>query len=295
MYLSNNTVFQTIVFPTSVVYPDSYVQDMRFDLRPELSQSGKGIAYLTDSSINNINGLLVVDLGTEEVWRHFDTPSVGAVEPQFNAYIWGTPLLYATPATSYLPVGRRLTLSADGSELFFGVAESRYLYSVPTSFLRDRGPASELCAQGAIRNRGQKGISDGYEVDTNGLIYLGNVEQNAINIYNPANGTATVYVRDPRINWPDTRTSTLVVLLTAFLSLNYTSPCLILPCIAPSVVTLLMGYMTLVTIGDDGYLYFTLNQLQLTPFIFPGTDRRVRPFGLMRVKLVGNGARVKLI
>ena len=76
MYLANNTIFQTIVFPTSVVYPDPYVQDVRFDLRPELSQSGKGIAYLTDSSINNINGLLIVDLGTEEVWRHFDTPSV---------------------------------------------------------------------------------------------------------------------------------------------------------------------------------------------------------------------------
>ena len=56
-----------------------------------------------------------------------------------------------------------------------------------------------------------------------------------------------------------------------------------------------MCYMILVTIGDDGYLYFTLNQLQLTPYIFPGTGRRVRPFGLMRVKLVGNGARVKLI
>lgn len=205
---NNDTIFDTIIFGPDVVYPTSYLQDVRFDLRPELTPSGKGVAYITDSSIESVNGLLVVDLGTHEVWRHFDGPSIAPVDPLFNAYIWGTPLLFQPgpdSPTRYLPVGRRLQLSADGEDLFFGVAESRMLWSVPTSLLRDRSQSSELRAQAGLTMRGQKGVSDGYEVDSNGLLYMGNVEQNAINVYHVENGTATVWVRDPRINWPDTR------------------------------------------------------------------------------------------
>lgn len=42
------------------------------------------------------------------------------------------------------------------------------------------------------------------ETDTNNFIYHGYMEQNAIAFYNPANGTDTLFVRDPRINWVDT-------------------------------------------------------------------------------------------
>ncbi|KAL8927349.1 MAG: hypothetical protein Q9172_001428 [Xanthocarpia lactea] len=48
--LTNNTVFQTILFPPTVAYSDSYLNDIRFDLRPSVTASGKGIAYITDSS-----------------------------------------------------------------------------------------------------------------------------------------------------------------------------------------------------------------------------------------------------
>ena len=59
-------------------------------------------------------------------------------------------------------------------------------------------------AQAAINNHGETGITDGMETDTNGFIYHGNMEQNAISFFNPANGTDTLFVRDPRINWVDT-------------------------------------------------------------------------------------------
>lgn len=83
---------------------------------------------------------------------------------------------------------------------------SRRLYSVPTALLRDRSAASELRAQQGTAYRGQKGFSDGFETDSNGLIYMGNFEQNAVVAYNPTNGTVTTFVRDPRINWVDTCT-----------------------------------------------------------------------------------------
>ena len=52
--LSNNKVFQTIVFPLEVAYPDSYLNDVRFDLRPNVCAGGKGVAYITDSSMEVI-------------------------------------------------------------------------------------------------------------------------------------------------------------------------------------------------------------------------------------------------
>jgi sugar lactone lactonase YvrE len=52
-------------------------------------------------------------------------------------------------------------------------------------------------------------MSDGFESDSNGYIYIGNFEQNAVNLYNAANGTVNVLVRDPRVNWVDTSASHL--------------------------------------------------------------------------------------
>lgn len=49
-----------------------------------------------------------------------------------------------------------------------------------------------------------------------------------------------------------------------------------------------------VSVASDGYLYFTDNQLAFSKSFFPGTDRRVRPFVLFRVKLPNNGTRVNL-
>ena len=48
------------------------------------------------------------------------------------------------------------------------------------------------------------------------------------------------------------------------------------------------------SVASDGFLYFTENQLWRTPSFYPGTDRRVRPFALFRVKLPGNGTKVVL-
>ncbi|KAK1911653.1 hypothetical protein P3342_012956 [Pyrenophora teres f. teres] len=62
--ISSNTIIQTIVFPPTVAYPDSYLNDVRFDLRSSVTTSGKGVAYITDSSSEGRNGIVVVDLGT---------------------------------------------------------------------------------------------------------------------------------------------------------------------------------------------------------------------------------------
>ncbi|THX96608.1 major royal jelly protein [Aureobasidium pullulans] len=251
--LSNNTVFQTIVFPASVAPGDSYLNDVRFDLRPNITASGKGVAYITDSSIEGRTGLVIVDLGTGESWRHLQGSEYVTSATQFLAYIWGVPF-YAFQAgqpLSFQGFGADgIGLSADGEDLYFGGVGKRYLYSIPTARLRDNGQFSEALAQASVVSRGQKGVSDGYETDTNGYIYHGNAEQNAISFYNPVSGTNSLFVRDPRLNWVDTMST-----------------------------------------GTDGYLYFTNNQLAFSPLVWPGTDRRQRPFSLFRAKLPNNGTK----
>ncbi|KAI0977273.1 major royal jelly protein-domain-containing protein [Xylaria arbuscula] len=226
--LTTNEVFKTIVFPAEVAYPDSYLNDIRFDLRSSITESGHGIGYITDSSFEGRDGLIIVDLGTGESWRHLSLTGSTSGESQFVSFIWGQPTYYTPSSSSPLstnPTGADgIALSADGETLYFGPFASRYLYSVPTTRLRARGPTSELLAQQSVNNHGQKGASDGFETDSNNLIYVGNNELNSIAVFNPANGTTSPFVRDPRINWVDT-----------------------------------------MSVATDGYLYFTSNQIFENP------------------------------
>jgi sugar lactone lactonase YvrE len=206
--ITTGSVIETIVFPPTVAYPDSYLNDVRFDLRPSVSASGSGVAYITDSSSEGRNGIVIADLGTGESWRHLDGIKETRAERGFVPYVWGQPLYYIPgpnePLTT-VPLGSDgIALSADGETLFFGPVGGRGLYSVPTARLRDRSQTSELQAQASVSNNGERGVSDGFETDTNGFIYAGNMEQNEIQFHNPANGTNTLFVRDPRISWVDT-------------------------------------------------------------------------------------------
>ena len=130
-------------------------------------------------------------------------------ETGFLPVIWGN-TVYSLPNGPTMPIGQGsfgadgIALSADGTILYFSAVGSRYLYSVPTARLLDDSVTSELMATQAVVSRGQKGISDGLETDTNGFIYGGNQEDNSIIFYNPANGTVNVFARDPRMSWTDT-------------------------------------------------------------------------------------------
>lgn len=49
--ISNNATepFTTITFPQSVLPALGYLNDVRFDFRPSITQAGKGVAYISDS------------------------------------------------------------------------------------------------------------------------------------------------------------------------------------------------------------------------------------------------------
>lgn len=102
-------------------------------------------------------------------------------------------------------------------------------------------------------NLSQRGaFANGFEGDSNGLVYQLIPSQNAIFTYDPVQAKQLPFVRDPRILWPDSA-----------------------------------------SIGEDGYLYFNINQLMFSPGLHNGTDQRIFPGAILRVKCPGNGTKIR--
>jgi sugar lactone lactonase YvrE len=208
--LANDTIYQTFTFPVDVHYPDSYLNDLRFDFNPELSgTSGKGIAYLVDSSNEGRPGFIMVDLGTGESWRRLNQDiSVLRGANDVPSY-QGRPFYFRQKGSA---IGWQLEgldgvqLSPDGEILYYSPLTTNYLWSIPTRNLRekDTNPLAEVQARGNVSNHGQRGgNANGFEGDSNGLIYQLMPTHNAIYYFDPNDGLTKPFVRDPRIIWPD--------------------------------------------------------------------------------------------
>ncbi|KAH9922549.1 major royal jelly protein-domain-containing protein [Amylocystis lapponica] len=248
----NGTSFASYTFPDYVVYADSSLNDVRFDLR------GTGYAYMTDSSPQR-PGVVVLDLATGASWRHLDLHPAVSVDPSFVPIYDGVPFYFhpITPPNAitgfevYAADG--IALSADGAYLYLSPLSSRRLWRVPTALLQvqpsSENPYAFMLAKQAVQLVTEMGSNaDGLETDSSGYIYVGAQEQNGINRYNPVTSLMEPFVRDPYIQWPDTM----------------------------SIVTLQSG---------ENYLYFTSNQLWLGPDYQNGTDLRTKPYAMFRIPL----------
>jgi hypothetical protein len=139
--LTTDTIIQTIILDSSTVKPFSYLNDLRIDRNPRLSgSSGKGVAYLTDSSPEGENALVFVDLGTGKGQRYplKETFPIDKTVP----WVWGDPMYQVAGALDAIKPGY-ITFGADGiaispdmNTLYFSVIGGRFLYSIPTAALR---------------------------------------------------------------------------------------------------------------------------------------------------------------
>ena len=256
----NDTVYATYTFPPMVHYPDSYMNDLRFDLRTNTSgTSGQGIAYIVDSSDEGRNGFIMLDLGTGESWRRLNQdPSVLRVSWNIPSY-QSMPFYYrqkGMPISSLREGLDGVQLSADGTRLYYSPLTSTVLYSVPTLNLRarDTDPLAELAAHSNISDHGQRGADgNGFEGDNQGRIYQCMPTENAIYYYDPNDLQTHGFVRDPRILWPDGA-----------------------------------------SIGEDGYIYMNINQLYYQGDWNDGMDPRIHPGAILRAKLPNGATKQKI-
>jgi len=243
--LKSNKVIQTILFPQDVALPSSYLNDVRFDLR----RGDEGMAFITDSSDQGPNGIIVVDLASGESFRRLhDHPSTKAERLQsFLPIIEGRPLMEIQPNGATRPLIKMgsdgIAIGANGERLYYCPLASRRLYSVDTDALADRALDDYTVATTVVDEGDKGGGADGLEADAEGNIYATNYEQNAIIRRRPGREWETV-AHDPRLLWPDT-----------------------------------------LSIATDGYLYVMVNQLHRQARFHKGRDLRRKPYTLFRIRI----------
>ena len=128
--LSNNSVYATYTFPATVHYPDSYMNDLRFDLRPNETNSTAGVAYINDSSNEGRPGFIMVDLATGESWRRLtEHPSVLRTYNNVPTY-QGHPFYFRQPK---VPFGHQqegldgIQLTPDGQYMYYSSLDGQDL------------------------------------------------------------------------------------------------------------------------------------------------------------------------
>ncbi|EWY41291.1 hypothetical protein N825_27465 [Skermanella stibiiresistens SB22] len=243
--LETDKVVKKILFPQDVALPTTYLNDVRFDLR----RGGGGMAFITDSSDQGPNGIIVVDLASGESWRRLhEHPSTKALQPpEFLPIVEGRPLMERDPDGSAKPVkmgADGIAIGADGGRLYYCPLASRHLHSVSIDALIDRSLNDQAVAATVVDEGDKGGGSDGLETDADGNIYATNYEHNAILRLNAGTGQWETVVHDPRLLWPDT-----------------------------------------MSVAADGHLYVTANQLHRQAKYQGGQDLRRKPYTLFRVDL----------
>jgi sugar lactone lactonase YvrE len=250
--LSTDTVDQTILFPTDVALPTTYLNDVRFDLR----RGEAGTAFITDSSDQGPNGIIVVDLATGESWRRLhEHPSTKAtLPPDLRMVVEGQEFCERSPDGSTAPVrmgADGIAISADGERLFYCPLAGRRWWSVSVDALADRS-LDDAAVAATVVDEGDKGcVSDGLETDDAGRLYVTDGEHDAIHRRLP-DGTWETVVHDPRLLWPDT-----------------------------------------MSVAADGHLYVTANQLYRQDQYRGGEDQRRRPYVLFRTPIDAGPVRLR--
>lgn len=238
-----DAVVRTIVFEPDVALPTTYLNDVRFDLR----RGEAGVAYITDSSDQGPNGLIVVDLATGQAWRRLhEHPSTKAVHPPgLLPVVEGQVFMERPadgPAKPVLMGADGIAISADGARVYYCPLASRRWYSVDAAALADRSVSDDEVAATVVDEGDKGGLSDGLETDDRGRLYLTSGEHNAI-LRRLPDGTFETLVHDPRLLWPDTMSVA------------------------------------------GGHLYVTANQLHRQDKYQGGRDLRRYPYSLFRVPI----------
>ncbi len=285
--LKTNKIIRTILLPPEVAGTDSYMNDVRFDLRvgetgpqdgqtevgsrpapnpnappPDPSHpnaqrspgqpvtgqtdSLKGTAYITDSSSRGPNAIIVVDLATGHAVRRLNQHISTIAEPGFLMFAEGRPVYQTEPGKPPKPD----VFAVDGIAVS---ADGSELFYCPINSTKLYAVSTE-----AMRDKTK---SDA-QVEATVRIATGKMPsdglesdtQNRVYMTDPV--TDSIHRFDPRSGLTETLAHDGRILWPDTMSL-----------------------------ADDGYLYFTANQLHRQPTMHNGQDERQKPYQLFRIKV----------
>jgi sugar lactone lactonase YvrE len=177
-------------------FPDSATGTIMQDLAVD---GERGFVYIADCGSKP--AIVVVDINNNTSRRFEGHRSLQA--ENVDAIVEGQQLLFPNSEGKMEPARvpvNPITLSADGETLYFGAMNGETWYSVPAQLLRER--QSDRIIGEAIKEVGQKPVSDGISTDAQGNHFITNLKDNAIDKLS-ADGKLTRLVQDDRLLWAD--------------------------------------------------------------------------------------------
>ncbi|KAF4557858.1 Sugar lactone lactonase YvrE [Pseudomonas guariconensis] len=232
----------------TVVFPREVILPTTYvnDVRFDFRVGKEGTAYVTDSSVKGPGGIIVLDLASGTATRRLSGAKSTSVDPEFRPVIEGKPALITRDAQGKSGL---LTVASDGIALS---SDGKTLYFCPLSSRHLYSvPTALLRDPNVSEAELERAVVDlGEKGASDGL---------------EADADGAVYAGDYEHNSIRKRladgTWQTVVEDSRVL------------------------WPDTLSIGPDGYLYFTANQLHRSPGFNDGQDKRVKPYSLMRVKI----------
>ena len=200
--LADDKVTTTILVPPDVALRTSYLNDIRFDLRPKPGYPD-GVAYVTDSASSGPAAIISVNLATGKSSRRLSGDASVEPDPGFVPIVEGKPLLKQPSPQARPEIPKMgadgIAISSNGERLYYCPLISRNLYSVATSAIL---PDSASENPQVKKERGRPGAADGLQSDAEGNLYFTDYEHHSI--IKRLNGKDTVVAVLPTKYWPDT-------------------------------------------------------------------------------------------
>jgi sugar lactone lactonase YvrE len=216
------------------------------DIRFDLRRGQAGVAYITDSSTKGPNALIVVDLATGQSRRCLNDHPSTKPDAKFLPLVEGRPLLNRPPEGK----PSHMTFGADGIAIG---RDGKHLYYCPLSSRRLYRVATDVLLD---EKAGPEEVNKAVEfLGDRGFASDGLESDDQGRLYLTNYEDNAILRRDPAGNYE----------------------------------TLLCDPRALwpdtLSLGADGYLYFTANQLHRQKQFHAGKDLRRKPYALCRVKV----------
>lgn len=231
----------------TIVLPSDVILKSTYvnDVRFDFRIGKVGVAYITDSSGTGPGGIIVVDLSTGSAVRRLSGDSSTSPERGFIGVVEGRSFGIKDADGTFHPAA----MSADGIALS---PDGKTLYYSPLS-------SRHLFAVPTKLLRDPNVSEQDLAVAVQDLGEKGASDGLAVD------ATGTVYVGDYEHNGIRRRTT------NGYWETLVHDPRVLWP--------------DTLSIGPDGYLYFTVNQLNRMPAFNDGHDRRQKPYSLFRLKI----------
>lgn len=231
----------------TLVFPPDVILDATYvnDMRFDFRVGKAGVAYVTDSSLSGTGGIIVMDLATGKATRRLTGDRSTSPEPGFVPVVEGETLLQRHEDGSTAP----FSVASDGIALS---PDGKTLYYSPLSGRHLYAVSTEMLRDpGVSEAQLAAAVKDaGEKGASDGL----EADANGA-VYAGDYERNSIRKREPNGEWR----------------------------------TLAHGPQILwpdtLSVGPDGYLYFTVNQLNRQPGFHGGKDLRQKPYALLRVRI----------